>query len=804
MLINNAVITGSFIVNGVDVTGITGSSNVSSSYLALSASFLVTSASYASASGSLSTRVTNLEATSSTVSSSFATTSGSLSTRVTNLESTSSVVSSSFATTSGSIAGRVTLIEGQYATTGSNNFTKPQQISDVSNAISFTSTASLYTDGGLRVKGSSFISGTAYFNDVVVYGTSSIEYITSSQLAIGTNIITLNTDTPSIRFGGISVFDSGSNNLSTGSLFWDSEKDKWIYSNPSASTYDGGMLISGPRNTSGLGNEVGTTSCALMMGQGGDHITSSAIFSYSNATCFYGQSFISSSGNACFAGQICATNATFNGCVNIFTGNQIRLYNSAKNNWTQIESPLVSGDAAVDLRITTQTGIVYINQTGVTCFNNAICAPRAELTSDASCVPLRLINGVITGGSTTGVTALYLGDAGSGVSMLQREKYAANQANLVLYSEYGYNTQSINACMGYNGVALYTAGTKRLNIDGTGITCFGNTICAKSLWFSSNTTGQITFGSNDACNAYVVSDGNNSLYIGNNNSYKILVPNDGTDMIFRTAATYGNPQTRLIITAAGIACFGSTVCTPTITVSTLVNSPVYYVGGYNSLSRTPSGEMGVLGSNAIACQTASNTIVQMNNSYYASFIRQYYNEGISFYTRANAGTAGDVLYGAGAVTDGATRLNINNTGIASFACQICTPVLRASRVISNSTQLFDSDFSLNAGVTRSVVLCGGIYTMGDFHLMVYGNAGTGMSTIRLSTAGYFANSNLLQFCELQRYTFGSMTISGVSNNGTSISFNIGNCSGSNNGTGFWRMISLNGDAENNCIRVFVL
>jgi hypothetical protein len=79
-----------------------------------------------------------------------------------------------------------------------------------------------------------------------------------------------------------------------------------------------------------------------------------------------------------------------------------------------------------------------------------------------------------------------------------------------------------------------------------------------------------------------------------------------------------------------------------------------------------------------------------------------------------------------------------------------------------------------------------------------------MSTIRLSTAGYFANSNLLQFCELQRYTFGSMTISGVSNNGTSISFNIGNCSGGSNGTGFWRMISLNGDAENNCIRVFVI
>jgi len=352
MLINNAVITGSFIVNGVDVTGITGSSAISSSFLALSSSYLATSASYvitsgsyvitsasyaqssaslsirtsnleatsstlvsasssfAASSASVSVRVTNLEATSSVVSSSFATTSGSLSTRVTNLESTSSVVSSSFATTSGSISGRVTLIEGQYATTGSNTFTGPQYVNQASNAIGFTSTASLYTDGGLRVTKDSFVSGTAYFNNVVVYGTSSIQYITSSQLNIGTNIITVNTDTPAVRFGGLAVFDSGSTGL-TGSMLWDSQANHWVYSNPSGSTYSGGMLISGPRAAS-LGTEVGTTSCALMMGQGGDHITSSAILHYSNATCFYGTTTIGSGGTVCTT----MTNAS---CVGIGT-----------------------------------------------------------------------------------------------------------------------------------------------------------------------------------------------------------------------------------------------------------------------------------------------------------------------------------------------------------------------------------------------------------------------------------------------------------------------------------------------------
>jgi hypothetical protein len=194
------------------------------------------------------------------------------------------------------------------ATTGSNTFTGAQYVSDTSNGIGFTSTASFYTDGGLRVGKNAYVSGTAYFNNIVVFGTSSIQYITSSQVNIGANIITVNTDTPAVRFGGLSVFDSGSTQL-TGSMLWDSEKNHWVYSNPSGSSYSGGMLISGPRS-SALGCEQGTTSCMLLVGQGGDHLTSSMIYHDSLKTCFYGNTFISSSGDACFAGQVCVGNAS--------------------------------------------------------------------------------------------------------------------------------------------------------------------------------------------------------------------------------------------------------------------------------------------------------------------------------------------------------------------------------------------------------------------------------------------------------------------------------------------------------------
>jgi hypothetical protein len=223
----------------------------------------------------------------------------------------------SIETVTGSNITRLSSLEaktGSYATTGSNTFDGGQYLSSSFNPTGFSTTASLYTDGGLRVTRDAYISGTLYLNNVTVFGTQSVAYISSSQLNIGTNLITVNTDTPSIRFGGLAVYDSGSTGL-TGSLLWDSQNNHWVYSNPSGSTYSGGMFISGPRASS-LGSETGTTSCALMMGQGGDHITSSAIFHYENATCFYGNSFISSSGAACFANSVTATSYIANSLLN--------------------------------------------------------------------------------------------------------------------------------------------------------------------------------------------------------------------------------------------------------------------------------------------------------------------------------------------------------------------------------------------------------------------------------------------------------------------------------------------------------
>jgi hypothetical protein len=182
-------------------------------------------------------------------------------------------------------------------------------------------TGSITTTGGITISGSilsaSYSATSSFSNDftvlgnLTVFGTQSVQYITSSQLNISDNVITVNVASPGVRFGGLAVFDSGSQSSeATASLFWDSQQNHWIYQRESGSTYNGGMLISGPRNSAGLGNESGTTACMLLVGQGGDHLTSSMIYHDSTKTCFYANSFISSSGIACFSATVCANTIT--------------------------------------------------------------------------------------------------------------------------------------------------------------------------------------------------------------------------------------------------------------------------------------------------------------------------------------------------------------------------------------------------------------------------------------------------------------------------------------------------------------
>ena len=111
-----------------------------------------------------------------------------------------------------------------------------------------------------------------------IYGSSSFQYITSSQLAVSASFISVNVFEPAERFGGLKVYDSGSS-TATASLAWDSLHNHWVYQNVSEATYTGGMLLSGPRNTGSLGDEPSLTKWFVPRSDGTDHLDDSQIYS---------------------------------------------------------------------------------------------------------------------------------------------------------------------------------------------------------------------------------------------------------------------------------------------------------------------------------------------------------------------------------------------------------------------------------------------------------------------------------------------------------------------------------------------
>ena len=410
----NEVVTGSLTVLGGITGAITGSAT-SASYAAnaelldgldstvfvQTGSFNTFSSSILTYTGSANTRLNSLEATTGSLNTasgsaitrlgSLETASGSAITRLNALEATTG----SLNTASGSAITRLGSLEsntGSYATTGSNTFVSTQYISCTSNPTGFTTAASLYTDGGLRVTKDAYVSGTLYLNNVTVYGTQSVNYITSSQLDISDNIINVNTATPNVRFGGLAVYDSGSTSL-TGSMLWDSQNNNWVYSNPSGSgNYDSAMVIMGPRNSGSLGNEQSLNCNYLVLGHGSHHTTSSMIYHDGTNTCIPNTL---AGGVGCFSGGVCSSafiGGTVSGTTGTFSSNAASLTFGANDTaekymtvkfsngdffvgGTSVQN-YIYGAGSRNLALwTNSTQRFVVDSNGVSCFACQVCAP---------------------------------------------------------------------------------------------------------------------------------------------------------------------------------------------------------------------------------------------------------------------------------------------------------------------------------------------------------------------------------------------------------------------------------------------
>ena len=471
-----AVVSGSYSTTSGSYSATSGSLSTRTTNLEATASTLTT------ASGSLSTRTTNLEATASTLtiaSASFAAASGSLSTRTTNLESTASILT----TASASIATQLNTINGvtgSYATTGSNIFTGIQYVSNTTDATSFVSDAAIYTDGGLRVTKNAYVSGTIYVNNLTVFGTSSVQYTTSSQANFGTNIITVNTATPSIRFGGYSVYDSGSLGTGlSGSLLWDSQNDVWIYTTPSGSPdgYNSARLISGPQNTGSLGQEQGLTTGKITVAVGDDHI---------------GDSIMNQTGNFVYlTGSLSATTLTgsLNGS-NLIVGSVAN--DRLQNNAITIAGTSTSlGGSITAATILTSTGVfsgsTQIPNTSITntqLVNSSVTVIAGTGLSGGGSVPLggsvTISNAGVTSFNTrTGTVTLAATDIsglGAGIFSGSTQIPAASITNAQLANStisgiaLGSNLATLTIGTGLSGTSYN--GSTGVTIANTGVTSF--------------------------------------------------------------------------------------------------------------------------------------------------------------------------------------------------------------------------------------------------------------------------------------------------------------------------------------------
>ncbi len=114
---------------------------------------------------------------------------------------------------------------------------------------------------------------------MTVLGSSSISFISQSTLDIGTSVITVNTLSPGTRFGGLSVIDSGSSPRVSGSIFFDSLKDEWIFIHQQAvgAGVTSSLFLMGPQTFDNIGNETNLTTNKIPKSQNAEHLSDSQI-----------------------------------------------------------------------------------------------------------------------------------------------------------------------------------------------------------------------------------------------------------------------------------------------------------------------------------------------------------------------------------------------------------------------------------------------------------------------------------------------------------------------------------------------
>ena len=212
------------------------------------------------------------------------------------------------------ITDKPTLVSGSSQITYSGLSSIPSGIVSSSAQVGeyniFATTGSNTFQANQIVTGSLFIT-----QNLVVAGSSSIQYISSSVVDIADNIITVNAFNPGVRFGGLAVADSGSSPRVSGSILFDSIKDQWIFVHESSATTSSVVLM-GPETYNDLGNETYLSANRLPKGSGIEHLRDSNISDTGTVVSVNSNTQVTGSLNVSSTG-VFSSNLTTNGKLTV-------------------------------------------------------------------------------------------------------------------------------------------------------------------------------------------------------------------------------------------------------------------------------------------------------------------------------------------------------------------------------------------------------------------------------------------------------------------------------------------------------
>jgi hypothetical protein len=260
--------------------------------------------------------------------------------------------SASFATTasynSGNSISASYTVTASYAVTATTAQTASFNLNSVSASYAATaSQAPLYLP----------LTGGTISGNLTVNGTASFAYTTASYFEIGANRIQLNTALPSSRFAGITVFDSGSVQKS-GSLFFDSLNDQWLFIHQGASaTATSSLLIMGPETYGNIGNETNLTNNKIPKSVNAEHIGDSNITDTGTLVTIASNSVVS--GSLVITGSnTLIGNKTVTGSVFILGNKTITGSVFISGSKTVIGADTITGSLSVSGSITSTSGFI--------------------------------------------------------------------------------------------------------------------------------------------------------------------------------------------------------------------------------------------------------------------------------------------------------------------------------------------------------------------------------------------------------------------------------------------------------------